>query len=171
MQRPNLIERSRVIELGAGSGLLGLALLKYCPSILSYTFTDYSSMILNLLRQNVSLNFSEDQLDVSVPSAKCIRIEELDWSADAIDTHDQDVILATDVVYDPSVIEGLVKTIARLLETNRHASAYIANAIRNESTYAQFRQAVNESSLLDVQCVHTDAAQSIEILRISVRKR
>jgi 16S rRNA G1207 methylase RsmC len=50
----------RIIELGAGSGLLGLALLKYSEEILSYTFTDYSSMILNLLRQNTLLNFSED---------------------------------------------------------------------------------------------------------------
>jgi tRNA1(Val) A37 N6-methylase TrmN6 len=54
----------RIIELGAGSGLLGLALLKYSEKILSYTFTDYSPMILNLLRQNTLLNFSENQLDV-----------------------------------------------------------------------------------------------------------
>jgi tRNA1(Val) A37 N6-methylase TrmN6 len=54
----------RIIELGAGSGLLGLALLKYSEEILSYTFTDYSPMILNLLRENGLLNFSEDQLDV-----------------------------------------------------------------------------------------------------------
>lgn len=54
----------RIIELGAGSGLLGLALLKYSEKIFSYTFTDYSSMILNLLQQNVLLNFSEDQIDV-----------------------------------------------------------------------------------------------------------
>jgi methylase of polypeptide subunit release factors len=54
----------RIVELGAGSGLLGLALLKYSDQILSYTFTDYSPMILNLLRQNALLNFSEDQLDV-----------------------------------------------------------------------------------------------------------
>jgi 16S rRNA G1207 methylase RsmC len=54
----------RIIELGAGPGLLGLALLKYSETILSYTFTDYSPMILNLLRQNASLNFSNEQLDV-----------------------------------------------------------------------------------------------------------
>jgi tRNA1(Val) A37 N6-methylase TrmN6 len=54
----------RIIELGAGSGLLGLALLKYSDKIFSYTFTDYSPMILNLLRKNVLLNFSDDQLDV-----------------------------------------------------------------------------------------------------------
>ena len=98
-----------------------------------------------------------------------IKIEELDWSADAVDAHDQDVILATDVVYDPSVIAGLVKTIVLLLEANRQASAYVANAIRNESTYAQFRQALNGSSLLlDVQCLHTGA---IEIVRISAQNR
>ena len=62
----------RIIELGAGSGLLGLALLKYSNEIPSYTFTDYSPMILNLLRQNFLLNFPEDM--------KQINIEELDWN-------------------------------------------------------------------------------------------
>jgi 16S rRNA G1207 methylase RsmC len=54
----------RIVELGAGSGLLGLALLRYSDTILSYKFTDYSPMILNLLRQNALLNFSDDELDV-----------------------------------------------------------------------------------------------------------
>jgi dTDP-4-dehydrorhamnose reductase len=49
----------------------------------------------------------------------------------------------SDVVYDPSVIESLVKTIKILLQTNKQCSAYIANAIRNESTYDQFRQALS----------------------------
>lgn len=53
-----------ILELGAGSGLLGLALLKSSEKISSYTFTDYSPMILNLLQQNVLLNFPEDQLNV-----------------------------------------------------------------------------------------------------------
>jgi len=164
MERKYLLENKRIIELGAGSGLLGLALLKYSEEILSYTFTDYSPMILNLLRENSLLNFSEDQLD------KRVKIEELDWNQYSIDKSDQDcfdLILAADVVYDPSVIDNLVKTIKILLQTNKQCSAYIANAIRNESTYDQFRQALNQPSL-SIHSVDTDISQSIQILQITV---
>ncbi len=99
----------RIIELGAGSGLLGLALLKYSDKILSYTFTDYSPMILNLLRQNVLLNFSEDQLDVTGTKLEKfftiiylvqerVKIEELDWNQYSTDKNNDrdcfDLILA-----------------------------------------------------------------------------
>ena len=62
-----------ILELGAGSGLLGLALLKSSEKIRSYTFTDYSPMILNLLQQNVLLNFPEDQPHV-MPIGRLIQI-------------------------------------------------------------------------------------------------
>ena len=84
MKEKSLLRR-RIIELGAGSGLLGLALLKYSDEIVSYTFTDYSSMILNLLRQNALLNFTEEQLDVMK-----VRIEELDWNEFSSDKADHD---------------------------------------------------------------------------------
>lgn len=58
------------------------------------------------------------------------------------------ILHITDVVYDPSVITNLVKTIQILLETNRECSAYIANAIRNDSTYAQFQQTLSTYIIL-----------------------
>ena len=78
----------KIIELGAGSGLLGLALLKSSERIESYTFTDYSPMILNLLRQNASLNFSDEQLETRV------KIEELDWNQFSVNETPYDLILA-----------------------------------------------------------------------------
>ncbi|CAF1345387.1 unnamed protein product [Rotaria magnacalcarata] len=164
MKRIDRLGNKRIIELGAGSGLLGLALLKSSDKILSYTFTDYSSMILNLLRQNVLLNFSEDD-----ELNERVKVEELDWnqySADESNRDCCDVILATDVVYDPSVIENLVKVLKILLENNKQSSAYVANAIRNESTYDRFRQALNQSSL-NICSIETDNLQSIEILQLT----
>ncbi|CAF1366159.1 unnamed protein product [Adineta steineri] len=47
------------------------------------------------------------------------------------------IYILVNIVYDPSMIENLVKTIRILLQKNQQCSAYIANAIRNESTYEQ----------------------------------
>jgi hypothetical protein len=100
--------------------------------------------------------------------------------------HHRHVFLSIDVVYDPSVIEQLVRTIVRLLESNEHCMAYIANTIRNPATYEQFRQAlrrhmvlsmsitsllvfffIGNQSSLNICSIHTDENQSIEILRIN----
>jgi tRNA1(Val) A37 N6-methylase TrmN6 len=73
-----------ILELGAGSGLLGLALLKSSEKISSYMFTDYSSMILNLLQQNVLLNFPEDQLNV-INIQRLLRPVTMHWFS--LDSH------------------------------------------------------------------------------------
>ncbi|CAF1045108.1 unnamed protein product [Adineta ricciae] len=165
MNRIDLVRNKRIIELGAGSGLLGLALLKYSNDISSYTFTDYSPMILNLLRQNALLNYSDEQL-----IAKSVNIEELDWNhclTEIVNTDSYDFILAADVVYDPSIIENLVKTIRILLQNNRASCAYIANAIRNDSTYNQFQKTLIQSSI-KVHPIAKETCQSIEILQLTV---
>jgi hypothetical protein len=66
------------------------------------------------------------------------------------------------------VIDNLVKTIKIILQTNKQCSAYIANAIRNESTYNQFREACCSDQLsLNIHSVETDVSQSIEILQLT----
>jgi hypothetical protein len=66
------------------------------------------------------------------------------------------------------VIDNLVKTIRIILQTNKQCSAYIANAIRNESTYNQFREACYSDQLsLNIHSVETDVSQSIEILQLT----
>lgn len=93
-QNPELFSNSiRIIELGAGSGLLGLSLLKYFPSIERYRFTDYSAMILNLLKQNISVNYSEEE-------QKRIEVEELDWNEPMINESESkwNLILATGLI-------------------------------------------------------------------------
>ncbi|CAF4081971.1 unnamed protein product [Adineta steineri] len=69
-----------------------------------------------------------------------MKIDELDWNQYSMENNHHnyfDCVLAAHIVYDPSMIENLVKTIRILLQKNQQCSAYIANAIRNESTYEQ----------------------------------
>ncbi|QQP56479.1 Uncharacterized protein FKW44_001158 [Caligus rogercresseyi] len=48
------------MELGSGVGLLGIHLLKTCPSIQEYTFTDTNNSVLNFLNFNITLNLSQE---------------------------------------------------------------------------------------------------------------
>ena len=78
------------------------------------------------------------------------------------------IFLFLDVVYDPSVIESLVKTISILIESNKLCVAYIANAIRNPLTYEQFQECLkNKCDLLNIDSIDKDLSQAIEIVRIS----
>jgi ribosome maturation protein Sdo1 len=69
------------------------------------------------------------------------------------------------VIYDPSVILGLVRTMAALLDIQQQCVVFIANTIRNPTTYEQFRQALREERF-NVELVHKDEAQAIEILQL-----
>ena len=46
----------KILELGSGAGLLGLGILQLLPNIQSYTFTDISPQVLNILNANVNIN-------------------------------------------------------------------------------------------------------------------
>jgi predicted nicotinamide N-methyase len=54
-ENSHLIENKRVLELGAGVGLLGLSCLK-SNGIQQFTFTDSHEMVLKQIRDNCSYN-------------------------------------------------------------------------------------------------------------------
>ncbi|OJA09381.1 hypothetical protein AZE42_06818 [Rhizopogon vesiculosus] len=81
----------RVLELGAGTGLLSIAtarILDYMGIDANIVATDYHSAVLQNLMRNVQTN------NVSV------QVESLDWSRPPL-LEPYDVILAADVVYHP----------------------------------------------------------------------
>ncbi|XP_042207322.1 protein-lysine N-methyltransferase EEF2KMT-like [Homarus americanus] len=141
-----------VLELGAGLGLLGLAVVQSCkPS--SYTFTDLHPSVLNTLTENVQINLNKVPHDKQSAPNKDIWVDEitmkynntdaqirrLDWESDSFD--DQlDVILAADVVYDTEVIRQLVKTLMGTLSKQPGIAVYIASTVRNPDTYSYFKE-------------------------------
>ncbi|KAL4239695.1 Protein fam86a [Mactra antiquata] len=60
LQNKHLLQDRHILELGCGLGLTGLAISKVC-NVKSYTFTDCNTQVLNLLAQNIELNFSDRQ--------------------------------------------------------------------------------------------------------------
>ncbi|CAF1084476.1 unnamed protein product, partial [Didymodactylos carnosus] len=107
----------QILELGSGVGILGLSLLKYIIDIRTFVFSDYSDHVLNLLRQNLSINFP--QLDCCANNEWTIRsendhtkvqIEELDWNQyDKLTTDLYDLIIASEESTEQAfVIERII---------------------------------------------------------------
>ncbi|KAG7444431.1 uncharacterized protein BT62DRAFT_899902 [Guyanagaster necrorhizus] len=107
----NYLGDTAVLELGAGTGLLSVAL---CSWVKSYTVTDTSEM-LPLLEKNILLNCSGS------PGTTNISIAELDWlslhatpskrRSRVFDFPAFDLVLVVDCVYHPSLVPALVDTI------------------------------------------------------------
>ncbi|KAJ6616421.1 S-adenosyl-L-methionine-dependent methyltransferase, partial [Mycena sp. CBHHK59/15] len=107
----------RVLELGAGTGLLSIAVAKLLPSALVVA-TDYHPDILANLSTNIHTNFPArpDQ----------VRIRTLDWARPAFPAplHEPfDVVLAADVVYHPEHARWIRGCVARMLRRPRPGSS------------------------------------------------
>ncbi|KAI9148376.1 hypothetical protein HJFPF1_12207 [Paramyrothecium foliicola] len=102
---------SRIVELGAGTGLVGIVLAQLLPLLgmddSTVISTDYHEAVLANLRSNISRNFLN-------PDDSQLKILSLDWSKPP--SHMQaDMLIGTDVVYGPEHAVLLRDCAARLL--------------------------------------------------------
>ncbi|OMJ08036.1 Protein N-lysine methyltransferase METTL21A [Smittium culicis] len=136
----DLIRGKSVLELGSGTGLLGLV----CSTIgaTETLLTDMNKDVLNLLKINSKIN-SE--------TAKCVSVKELDWFSDDDMSElkgKYDVIIGSDLVYDPDITPDFFKMLETLI-TDKKQMAYIASTVRREETYNQFTQLLESSAVLE----------------------
>ncbi|KAF9785494.1 putative methyltransferase-domain-containing protein [Thelephora terrestris] len=101
----------RILELGAGTGLLSIVASKFLPSA-EIIATDYHPNVLANLRSNVSTNLTgRDQSQISVHT--------LDWSnpptEDPFFEGSFDMVLAADVVYHPDHAQWIKSCVQRYL--------------------------------------------------------
>ena len=118
----NLLHRPgvRILELGAGTGLLSIIASKFLPSA-EVIATDYHPDVLANLRSNVSTNVSgQDQSPISVHA--------LDWSNPSADDPFRegsfDMILAADVIYHSDHAQWIKSCVQRYLRRGRDGDAY-----------------------------------------------
>ncbi|KAJ6516398.1 putative methyltransferase-domain-containing protein [Mycena sanguinolenta] len=98
----------RVLELGAGTGLLSIAVAKLFPDM-TIVATDYHPAILTNLTANLRTNFA-------VPAR--VSAAELDWSRPTLNAPFDapfDVVLAADVVYRPDHARWIRGCVAHML--------------------------------------------------------
>uniref|UniRef100_A0A1B6IS42 FAM86 N-terminal domain-containing protein n=1 Tax=Homalodisca liturata TaxID=320908 RepID=A0A1B6IS42_9HEMI len=140
IQHSSEITGRRVLELGCGVGLTGLAVSVTCRP-LSYTLTDCHPSVLSALEHNLRLN-------QPLFTGTKVTSQLLDWE-DSERHHlpnPVDIVLAADVVYDERLFPALVNTLRHFL-SNKSTCAILACTERNPSTLATFLQHLEENHL------------------------
>jgi predicted nicotinamide N-methyase len=111
----------RILELGAGTGLLSVIVSKFLPSA-EIIATDYHPDVLANLRSNVSANISgQEQSPISVHT--------LDWSNPPTEGPFSegtfDMILAADVIYHPDHARWIKSCVQRYLRRSQHSKSHV----------------------------------------------
>ncbi|KAH7885801.1 putative methyltransferase-domain-containing protein, partial [Phlebopus sp. FC_14] len=138
------------VELGSGTGLLGIAL---APLVRSYVASDIAALV-PLIRKNMSLNFSGRHHGSPSSSERHqnITAEELDWTALAslppgnarvhycpapVTGCGWDLVLVVDCIYHPSLLPALVETIDTVSTPGRTWVVVVAE-LRQEDVLREF---------------------------------
>ncbi len=129
-------ERPKILELGAGTGLVGLAASGLIEADIHLTDLPF---ILPNLQHNIEQNASLVESTGSTNTAGA-----LDWSEDtAIEAEEEkyDVILAADSLYAPEHSGWVVRTVEQYLRKGDRSRVFVELPLRPESLYpSDFRR-------------------------------
>lgn len=120
----------KLVELGAGTGLVGLIAAKLDPA-LEVILTDGDEKVVDNLRSNIALNNNSEQTKIT---AKVLL-----WNETPV-VPGTDVVLAADVTYDGSVIPHLVACLAQFVAACPGCRIIVAATIRSENTFQVFEK-------------------------------
>lgn len=117
------IEGLNILELGAGTGLVGILAAKKGAHML---MTDGSEAVVSKLSGNLALN------DTTA------KVQTLWWGEeDPILDHQWDYVLGADITYDEDICASLAETYARCLQ--KGGIGILAATVRNENTLQAFK--------------------------------
>jgi len=140
IQNPEFCRGKKIIELGAGIGLLSLVCAKLGAK--SVIATDVNPDVIERLHLNIESN--KDILNIEnlvIPQAG-----KLDWNEKNIDMtlyKDLDLIICADVIYNPENIEPLVNILSQFLKAIPFIIIILCNPLRQQSTYDLFLDQLN----------------------------
>lgn len=122
----HLVQGKTVLEVGSGTGLLGIAL--HLLQVQQVTVSDMSE-VLWLLEKNLQQNACQDK----------VQLRALNWKkAVPIDMINQfDMIVASDCVWIDDLVIPLVNTLDALV-TGPNTQIYVANELRSKFTEDKF---------------------------------
>jgi predicted nicotinamide N-methyase len=138
------LHHRQCLELGAGTGLAGIALALYGANV---TFTDIQS-VLPLLKKNVEDNILKSTAASAAGQSNIVGsvdIKELDWSNEATYTQFKppyDYIIAADCVYGEAAVEPFLRTVLQM--ANKKTVVLIANEMRCQTVHSMFMDMFSE---------------------------
>ncbi|KAF2742880.1 hypothetical protein M011DRAFT_255117 [Sporormia fimetaria CBS 119925] len=162
----NLLRGRRVLELGAGTGMLSILCAKYLE-MSGILATDGDEAVVDAIKTNFFLN----GLTGESKSGPIVRTAALKWGrhltqhtfAEDHGIELPDVILGADVTYDRSVIPALVATMRQFFEASPAIQVLISATIRNTDTFEAFLNACRRNQfdmeLLDFALVPEPAQE------------
>lgn len=141
LQNPNLVRGKRVLELGSGTGLVGLVASLYASSV---TFTDLPDQI-ELLNDNITRNYH-------IWNGKCI-CQAISHSfgediSTLIEQGNYDIVLGSDIGYDISLLDPLSTSISAIL-CNRYHASYVDTTTALSSSSLNGSTKLKDSSTID----------------------
>mmetsp|Transcript_24844 Transcript_24844/g.36756 ORF Transcript_24844/g.36756 Transcript_24844/m.36756 type:complete len:174 (+) Transcript_24844:325-846(+) len=149
---------TRLLELGAGLGRCGILARLLAPKTCEVFLTDSDTDALFQLRANVILNHLSPVKENNIASISC---HQLLWGENTarafLARHGGkfDVIIGSDLVYVPNVIQPLMETVSVLLSKSRngifvmaHCARRQGNEVRLEMIFDAAEQAGLEYNLL-----------------------
>ncbi|XP_076037373.1 protein-lysine N-methyltransferase EEF2KMT-like isoform X1 [Oratosquilla oratoria] len=179
LDNAHIFTGKKILELGAGLGLLGLVVIKGCQPA-GYTFSDHHPAVLKALSGNLTRNLgghtisSSDKttdLHLEYEGTTEVDLISLDWEDDC-SHHGYDIILGADLIFDKSSFKALTGTLKDLLGPKK--IAYFGCTLRNKDTFDLFKETVVSSGLvckvekcLDYQVSQSQPRSTVCILSIS----
>ena len=127
-----------MVDLGAGCGLLGIAISKISRA--KVVCTDYSECVLDRLLHNISINTNHNDTDSYVKTRK------LDWQYPVF--LECDLVVSADTIYDPISIPWLCNTLRIILSGNlSRCKCLIAFEARRSATFEHFHEQLKRHGL------------------------
>lgn len=144
-------EPLQILELGAGTGLVGITAAAVFPSV-SVHLTDLPAITPNL-QDNVSRHI---QSGLDFDECRNVTVGVLDWSdlpSEVGTLRKYDVIIAADPLYSPLHPVWLVNTIALFLKGGQHARVIVELPLREVYTFEveDFRTRMGEAGFILVE--------------------
>ncbi|KAI8344119.1 putative methyltransferase-domain-containing protein [Chlamydoabsidia padenii] len=135
---PGFLAGKTILDLGSGTGLVGLAVAKGCqPSLAHMELTDQIPMMA-LLQDNIQLNQLDSKVGASI----------LNWGEPS--DHIVDIVFASDCVYLEVAFQPLVDTFITLTDNNKDIQIFITYRKRRKADKRFFLLLKKQFRIIDI---------------------